>query len=298
MTYSIVAYDPETKQFGVGVQTHQPSVGAVVPWIRAGVGAVATQSLTNIAFGPMGIELMAQGYSAEAALKALIAGDERPQVRQVALVDKEGKVAVHSGSGCIPFFGHRTGTHYSVQANMMLKDTVPAAMAAAFEASKGHLAERMMAAMEAAEAEGGDIRGSQSAAMIIYGSEPKPHWANRVLDLRVDEHQNPIKELRRLVNMRLADLHSDQGEELAKSKDLNGMQAKFAEARKMTSDSTEMTFWQALVLADNHNLVEEARALLAPLFKSEPQWEELLNRLVKMGPGILDHPEVVAKLLE
>lgn len=298
MTYSIVAYDPETKQFGVGVQTHQPAVGSVVPWVRAGVGAVATQSLTNIAFGPMGIELMAQGFSAEAALKALIAGDERPQVRQVALVDKEGKVAVHSGSGCIPYFGHRTGQHYSVQANMMTRDTVPAAMAAAFEASHGHLAQRMMAAMEAAEAEGGDIRGSQSAAMVIYGSEDKPHWANRVLDLRVDEHTDPIRELRRIVNMRLADLHSDKGEELAKAKDLPGMQAKFAEARQMTGDPTEMTFWQALVLADNHSLVEEARALLTPLFKSEPQWEELLRRLVKMGPGILDHPEIVKKLLD
>ena len=297
MTYSIVAYDPQTKHFGVGVQTHQPAVGAVVPWVRAGVGAVATQSLTNIAFGPMGIELMAQDYSAEAALKALIAGDERPQVRQVALVDKDGKVAVHSGSGCIPYFGHRTGQHYSVQANMMTRDTVPAAMAAAFEATTGHLAERMMAAMEAAEAEGGDIRGSQSAAIVIYGSEPKPHWANRVVDLHVDEHKDPIKELRRIVTMRLADLHSDKGEELAKKKDLVGMQAAFADARQMTSDSTEMTFWQALVLADNHNLIDEARALLSPLFKSEPQWEELLRRLVKMGPGILDHPDVCEKLL-
>ncbi len=297
MTYSIVAYDPDAKQFGVGVQTHQPAVGSVVPWIRAGVGAVATQSLTNIAFGPMGIELMTQGYSAEAALKALLAGDDRPQVRQVALVDKDGKVAVHSGAGCIPFFGHLSGQHYSVQANMMARDTVPAAMASAYEKTKGHLAERMMAAMEAAEAEGGDIRGSQSAAMIIYGSEPKPHWANRVLDLRVDESKNPIKELRRLVTMRLADLHSDKGEELAKSKDLAGMQTTFAEARKIIGDPTEMTFWQALVLADNHSLIDEAHALLAPLFKSEPQWEELLRRLIKMGPGILDHPDVCEKLL-
>jgi uncharacterized Ntn-hydrolase superfamily protein len=246
----------------------------------------------------MGIALLEQGYGAEAALKALIAGDDRPQVRQVALVDKDGKVAVHSGSGCIPYFGHRTGQHYSVQANMMAKDTVPAAMAAAFEKSSGHLAERMMAAMEAAQAEGGDIRGSQSAAMIIYGSDPKPHWANRVLDLRVDESKDPISELRRIVNMRLADIRSDAGDELAKSKDLAGMQAKYAEARKMTSDSTEMTFWQALVLADNHNLIDEARALLQPLFKSEPQWEELLRRLVKMGPGILDHPDVVEKVFE
>lgn len=295
MTYSIVAFDPETKQIGVAVQTHQPSVGAVVPWVRAGVGAVATQSLTNIAFGPMGIELLAGGMSAEAALKSLLAGDEGRERRQVALVDKHGKVAVHTGSGCIPYAGHKTGQHYSVQANMMLKDTVPAAMAAAYEAAKGELMEHMMAAMEAAEAEGGDIRGSQSAAIVIYASEDKPHWANRVYDLRVDEHKNPIKELRRLTTMRQADLHGDKGEELAKGGDLAGMQAAFAAARKMTSDATEMTFWQALVLADNHNLIEEARALLAPLFKKEPQWEELLRRL---GPtGLLDHPEIVGKII-
>ncbi len=294
MTYSIVAYDVDARQFGVAVQTHQPSVGAVVPWVRSGVGAVATQSLTNIAFGPGGLELMAAGYSAEAALKALLAGDEGRERRQVALVDKEGKVAVHTGSGCIPFAGHRNGEHYSVQANMMLKDTVPAAMAAAFEAAKGSLMERMMAALEAAEAEGGDIRGSQSAALVVWGNEDKPDWANRIADLRVDEHKDPIKELRRLVTMRAADLHSDQGEELAKAGDLEGMQAAFAAARKLTPDATELSFWQALTLADNHGLYDEARALLEPLFKKEPQWEELLRRL---GPiGLLDHPEIIGRL--
>lgn len=298
MTYSIVAYDPQTKQFGVGVQTHQPSVGAVVPWVRAGVGAVATQSLTNIAFGPLGIQLLAGGMSAENALKALLASDEGREKRQVALVDRAGKIAVHSGSGCIPFFGHKTGAHYSVQANMMTKDTVPNAMSAAFESAKGDLMERIMQAMEAAEAEGGDIRGSQSAAMKVCSNKEKPYWDNRICDLRVDEHHNPIKELRRLMVMRRADLLSDKGSEHAKAGDLESAMATFAEARRMSPEDTEMPFWQALVLADNHNLVAEARALLAPLFKNEPQWEELLRRLVKMGPGILDHPEVCEKLLK
>ncbi len=308
MTYSIVAYDPETKQFGVAVQTHQPAVGAVVPWVRAGVGAVATQSLTNIAFGPLGLELLAGGLSAEKALAALLASDEGRERRQVALVDRTGKVAVHSGSGCIPYFGHKAGEHYSVQANMMVKDTVPAAMAAAFEKSKGAvLMERMMQALEAAEAEGGDIRGSQSAAMVVYGNEDKPHWENRVCDLRVDEHTNPIKELRRLVTMRLADLQSDKAEKTATSRSgdiaqqpavKDALLAGFAEARTLSPVASEMTFWQALVLADNQALIEEARALLGPLFKKEPQWEELLRRLVAMGPGLLDHPEIVGKLLK
>jgi len=309
MTYSIVAYDPETKQFGVGVQTHQPAVGAVVPWVRAGVGAIATQSLTNISFGPLGLEMLAGGLSAETTLAALLASDEGRARRQVAIVDRAGKVAVHSGEGCIPFFGHHNGTNYSVQANMMQKDTVPNAMAAAFEGAKGDpslrsgqgLMHRMMAAMEAAEAEGGDIRGSQSAAMVVYGSADKPHWENRICDLRVDEHKNPIKELRRLVDMRRADLLGDKGEEQAKAGNLVGAQATFAEARKLSPDASEMTFWQALLLADNHDLVNEAAALLKPLIKKEPQWEELLRRLVAMGAppaGLLDHPDIVQKLLD
>jgi uncharacterized Ntn-hydrolase superfamily protein len=284
------------KQFGVAVQTHQPAVGAVVPWVRAGVGAVATQSLTNIAFGPLGLEMMEGGLSAEAALAALLAGDEGRERRQVALVDKDGKVATHTGKGCIPFFGHKAGVNYSVQANMMTKDTVPAAMAAAYEAASGDLMNKMMCALEAAEAEGGDIRGSQSAAMVVHGSEDKPHWANRVCDLRVDESKNPIKELRRLVTMRQADLMSDKAEALAKEKGLAEMQAAFAAARAHTSDASEMMFWQAVVLADNHGLVAEARALLEPLFAAEPQWAELLRRLAAMGPapaGLLERVEWV-----
>lgn len=295
MTYSIVAYDPEAKQFGVGVQTHQPAVGAVVPWVQAGVGAVATQSLTNISFGPLGLELLAAGRSAEQALAALVASDPGEALRQVAVIDKDGKAAAHSGVGCIPYFGHQVGTNYSVQANMMLKDTVPAAMAKAFESAKGHLIARIMAALEAAEAEGGDIRGSQSAALVVYGSEDKPHWQNRVCDLRVDEHADPIGELRRLVDAQLADLRSEEGDKQAEAGDPETAMATYAEARKMAADATEMAFWQALVLADNHDKIDEAKALLAPLFKAEPQWEELLRRLEQTK--ILDHPEIVGKLL-
>jgi uncharacterized Ntn-hydrolase superfamily protein len=294
MTYSIVAYDPVARQHGVAVQTHQPAVGAVVPWVRAGVGAVATQSLTNIAFGPLGLELLASGLGAKDALAALLAGDEGRQRRQVALVDRHGEVAVHTGSGCIPHFGHKAGQHYSVQANMMMTDTVPAAMAVAYEAAQGDLMHKLMCALEAAEAEGGDIRGSQSAAILVYGSEDKPHWENRICDLRVDEHKTPVAELRRLVTMRQADLLSDKFEKLAANGDLAALQAGFAEARSLSPDSSELTFWQALLLADNHNLVAEARVLLAALFAAEPQWQELLRRLIAMGPppdGLLDHPE-------
>lgn len=160
-----------------------------------------------------------------------------------------------------------------------------------------------MQAMEAAEAEGGDIRGSQSAAIIVYGSEEKAHWANRVADLRVDEHTDPIKELRRLVNLRSADLSSDDAEKKAREGDATSPEVKkaldagFAKARELSTDPSEMLFWQALVLADNHSMVAEARALLQPLFKKEPQWEELLRRLLAMESSLLDHPDVVKKIV-
>lgn len=294
MTYSIVAHDPKSIEYGVGVQTHQPSVGAVVPWVRAGVGAVATQSLTNISFGPLGIEMLAAGRSAEKALAALLAGDDNPSVRQVALVDGTGQVAAHTGENCIPFAGQKTGKHYSVQANMMSNEGVPEAMSAAFEGSTGNLLERIMAAMEAAEAKGGDIRGSQSAGIVIYGSEDKPHWDNRVADIRVDEHSDPIGELRRLVDLRQADLLSREGDLLLESKKLDEGQILYAKAREASADPSEMIFWQALTLADNHELIEEARELLGPLIAAEPQWGELLKRL---EPPIIDHPEIVEKLL-
>jgi len=295
MTYSIVAHDPKKKEFGVAVQTHQPSVGAVVPWVRAGVGAVATQSLTNISFGPLGLDLLEAGVSAENALKALLASDPGAAQRQVSLIDKDGKAATHTGENCIPFAGHLAEKNVSVQANMMLKDTVPAAMLQAYKASKGSLMQRMMAAMEAAEGQGGDIRGSQSAAIIVYASEDKPHWENRVCDIRVDEHADPIAELRRLVDLRSVDLLSREGLAQADAGKMDEALKTLAKARKLSTDPTEMIFWQALTLADDHALIDEARALLVPLFAQEPQWKELIPRL--LPAKILDHPDIVDKLL-
>jgi uncharacterized Ntn-hydrolase superfamily protein len=201
MTYSIVARDPESGALGVGVQTHQPGVGAIVPWVKPGVGAVATQSFVNIAFGPQGLALLESGLPPERALAAIVAGDNMPARRQVAILAASGEGAVHTGDNCIPFAGHRIGEGYSVQANRMLKDTVPDAMAAAFEGATGNLAQRILAALEAAQAEGGDIRGSQSAAILVRtpGHELDFHW-----DLRVDNDPKPLSKLRELVNIRLA----------------------------------------------------------------------------------------------
>lgn len=294
MTYSIVAYGAAAQQFGVAVQTHQPSVGVVVPWVKAGVGAIATQSVSNISFGPLGLELLAGGLSAEQTLAALLASDPDAALRQVAVVDREGQVAAHTGARCIPFAGHRLGAGYSVQANMMLRDTVPAAMAAAFEAAQGTLMERLMAALEAAETEGGDIRGAQSAAMLVLGSKPGPDWHNIVCDLRVDEHVTPLVELRRLVEQRLAGRLSDEGEEQARRGDVEAAIATFAAARARSHDPTELQFWQAIMLADECQRFDVARELLRDLVAREPQWRELVSRLV---PAQLIKPETAARLL-
>jgi uncharacterized Ntn-hydrolase superfamily protein len=205
-TYSIVARDPQTGELGVAVQSHWFSVGTAVSWAEAGVGAVATQSFTNKSFGIRGLDLLRRGLSASQALDSLLASDEGREVRQVAIIDIKGNVAVHTGKNCIDFAGHRTGENFSVQANMMLKETVPAAMEAAFLRSKGKpLAERLLLSLEGAQAAGGDIRGQQSAALLIVPgkSEGRP-WDERTIDLRVDDHSLPLKELRRLYRVHLA----------------------------------------------------------------------------------------------
>lgn len=294
MTYSVIAYDATTQQFGVAVQTHQPAVGVIVPWVKPGVGAIATQSVVNVSFGPLALDLLAGGLSAEQTLAALLASDPDSALRQVAVVDHEGRIATHTGDRCIPFAGHRIGAGYSVQANMMLRDTVPDAMAQAFEAADGSLMERLVAALEAAEAEGGDIRGMQSAAILVLRSKPGPDWQNVVCDLRVDDHAAPVVELRRLVQQRVANLLSNEGEEQARRGDIETAIATFAEARARSSDPTELQFWQAIMLADVCNRFEEARELLRDLTAHEPQWRELVSRLV---PARLIKPETAEQLL-
>src|SRR5919108_5469487 len=205
MTYSIVARDKETGELGVAVQSHYFQVGPVVPWAIAGVGAVATQSQVNISFGPLGLDYLKAGYSAEQVLRALLAGDSEPQGRQVAIVDANGGVAAHTGAKCIPAAGHRVGDGFSVQANLMEKDTVWDAMFEAYTASREPLAERMMAALDAAEAEGGDIRGKQSAAMLVVRGNPSGRpWEDRIIELRVEDAPDPLKELRRLLRVKRA----------------------------------------------------------------------------------------------
>jgi len=282
-TYSIVARDPETGDIGVAVQSHAFRVGAMVPWAEAGVGAVATQSLIEPSYGSNGLALMRGGAGAADALKALLAKDAQRDLRQVAMIDARGGVAVHTGAKCIDAAGDHAGANYSVQANLMAKATVWPAMARAFETSRGDLAERMLAALDAAQAEGGDLRGRQAAALLVVrGTATGDFWKDRVFDVRVDDHPEPLKELRRLVTLQRAYRHTDDGDHAAESNDAEAAAREYAAAERIAPDQMEIVFWHAVMLV-NLKRTDEALPLFRRLFAADPNWKELTRRLVKSG---------------
>jgi uncharacterized Ntn-hydrolase superfamily protein len=282
-TFSIVARDPVTGELGVAVQSHWFSVGTVVPWVEAGVGAVATQSFVDPNYGKLGLDLMRGGKSASDALRALLTADDAPQLRQVAMIDAQGRVAAHTGDKNIPEAGHRLGTDHSVQANLMLNDGVWPAMARAFEAAKGDLADRMLAALDAAQAAGGDIRGRQSAALIVVTGKPtgKP-WMDRVFDLRVDDSSEPLRELRRLVVLQRAYNHMNAGDLAVEQKDNDRALIEYRAAAELVPDNAEMVYWHAVALV-NMGRVEESLPLFRRAFAKDRNWVTLTPRLAKVG---------------
>jgi uncharacterized Ntn-hydrolase superfamily protein len=298
-TYSIVAHDAETGQLGVAVQSHWFSVGSIVPWAEAGVGAVATQSFVEPSYGPLGLELMASGRSAQQALDALVSTDEGAPVRQVAFVDATGRVAVHTGDRAIAAAGHRTGDGYSVQANMMERATVWDAMAEAYERTDGDLAERLLAALEAAQAEGGDIRGKQSAALLVVRAEPtgKP-WLDRVFDLRIEDHPEPVHELRRLVGLARAYQRLNAGDEHVTEGDIEAAMEQYSAAMELVRDEEtngEAPFWVGITLASTGR-VEDALPYLARAYAQDARWADLVRRLPAAGL-LPEDPELLQTLI-
>jgi len=292
-TYSIVARDATTGELGVAVQSHWFSVGSGVPGAEAGVGAVATQSFVEPSYGPLGLALMRAGKTAVEALAALLAADAQREVRQVGMVDAKGNVATFTGKLDIPAAGGQEGKGYVVQANLMEKPTVWPAMARAYEASKGDLAERLLAALEAAEAEGGDIRGRQSAALLVVKAQSSGRpWADKVFDLRVEDHALPLVELRRLVGVQRAYNHMGTGDECVAAKDWACAEREYGAGEKLQPDNAEMAFWHAVALATNGRL-DAARPLFRRAFAADPRWRELVRRL----PGVEQLPKD-PKLLE
>lgn len=299
-TYSIVARDAATGQLGVAVQSHWFSVGGLVPWAEAGVGAVATQSFVEASYGPLGLELMRAGKTAPEALKALLAVDGNAAVRQVAMIDARGNRAAHTGALCIQAAGHVEGDSFTAQANLMEKNTVWDAMARAYTASQGDLTERLLAALEAAQAEGGDIRGRQSAAILVVAGESSGRpWADRLVDLRVEDSDDPLGELRRLVHLNRAYHHMDAGDGLFADGDIAGAVREYSAAEAMVPGNVEMAFWHAVTMV-NAGKMDAARPLFRKVFADPSRgtyWAELVPRLPR-SKLLPDDPKVIEEILE
>ena len=276
MTYSIVARDPDSGRFGIAIQTCWPFVGAGCPWVESGVGAVVTQSFTEVAHGPNGLDLLRVGRSPVEALSALLADDAGREVRQVGIVDAAGRVAAHTGRRCVEAAGHAATEGVSAQANMMERPTVWPAMIAAWSSSSSGFPERLLAALRAAEAEGGDIRGGQSAVLVISGPPGAPAW-QRDVDLRVDDHPAPLDELERLLRVHLGYDALDRAEHLGAAGDGPGAAAAASEASRLAPGDAQVAVWTAIGMAGMGQL-DEARRLLAEATRTNPRWPDFLER--------------------
>lgn len=283
-TFSIVARDPVTGDLGVAVQSHWFSVGSLVTWAEPGVGAVATQSFVEPAYGANGLAAMRGGASAPDALAQLLAKDSGAGKRQIGFVDAQGRAAAHTGASCIKFAGHHVGNGFTVQANLMGNDKVVPAMRAAYEAGKGDLAERLLAALDAGQAAGGDIRGCQSAAILIVSGDRKQLAWQKKMELRVEDHAAPLVELRRVVTLARAYDQMNQGDFAVEKNDMAAALKHYGNAARLVPDHPEMLYWQAVAFASKGQL-DTALPIFKKVFAVDRAWIELTNRLI--APGIM-----------
>jgi len=283
-TFSIVARDTATGEMAIGVQSHWFSVGTIVSWGRSGVGVVATQSFVNPAYGPNGLDLMGQGKDAVEALQILVAADRGRDYRQVAFLDAKGVVSAYTGKSCISSASHLIGDNYSVQANMMLNDDVVPAMSKAFvEHADLPLAERVVRVLQAAQAAGGDIRGKQSAALIVVGPDVTDEvWSDKKIDLRVDDHSQPLDEIDRLLRVHRAYDHMNRGDLAVEHQNMELALQEYGAAEKMFPRNLEMKYWKAVALANNGRM-DEALPIFEYVFDRDRNWRELTGRLPASG---------------
>lgn len=283
-TFSIVARDANTGEMAVAVQSNWFSVGTVVSWGEAGVGVIATQSFVNKSFGIRGLNLLKEGKSPQEALDLLLSDDSGKEFRQVAILDTQGRVATHTGKSCIDAAGHSNGENFSVQANMMLNDKVVPAMEKAWKENASlRLPERMVAVLQAAQQAGGDIRGKQSAALLVVAPKATEEpWNDRLVDLRVDDSKDPIAEIARLLTVFRAYEHMNQGDLYVEKNQMQEAMDEYGKAMKMFPDNLEMQYWTAITLANNKD-IPKASAMLQKIYKKDPNWRELTRRLPKAG---------------
>jgi uncharacterized Ntn-hydrolase superfamily protein len=282
-TNSIIAVDREAGEIGVAVQSHWFNVAAAVPWAQAGVGAVVTQAFANPSFGPRGLELLRQGSSPQQVVEELIGSDPAAEMRQLAVVDRRGRTAAYTGTRCIPEAGHMNGDNFSVQANLMAGPGVWPAMAQSFEESSGPLAERLIGALRSAQSCGGDLRGKQSAAILVVRAESLGRiWEDRLIDLRVEDHGDPVEELGRVLRIFRAYERMNRGDQALEAQDNASALREYEEARRLCPDSEEIRFWSAVSLV-NAGKLEQALPLFKELFRAQPNWEMLLGRIFALG---------------
>lgn len=296
-TFSIVARDSVTGEMAVGVQSHWFSVGSSVSWGQNGVGVVATQSLIDKRYGYEGLRLMEAGKTSKEAFDQLFQADPASAYRQVAMIDAKGNVVSFTGKSCMDYASHITGPDFSVQSNMMLTNTVCEAMAAAYRASSGKpLAERVMAALLAAQKAGGDIRGKQSAALLVVsGDKTLPPWNGKLVDLRVEDHPEPLKELQRLLKLNDAYEHMNKGDLATEKGDNETAMKEYGAAMKLFPENLEMQYWTAIMLANTHKTTQAA-VMLQKIYKKDPNWRELTRRLPKAGLLTVTETELKALL--
>lgn len=298
-TYSIIAIDEKTGEMAVGVQSHWFSVGTIVSWAKSGVGVVATQSFVNPAYGPEGIKLMESGVSAENALTQLVSEDDSREYRQVAMLDVNGSIKAFTGEKCIISAGQYIGKNFSVQANMMLNDKVVPSMKKAFEENfKLPVAERIIKVFEAAEKSGGDIRGKQSAVILVVGSKKvKNEWEDKKIDLRVDDSENPIKEIKRLLKVSRAYEHMNKGDVAIEKGDMQKALSEYASAERLFPQNLEMKFWKAVALLNNSR-VSQAREIFKYVINKNKNWEKLLLRLPASNLVSLSKNQIKNQILQ
>ena len=297
-TFSIIARDPETGELGGAVQSHWFSVGSLVIWAESGVGVVATQAMAKISYGPLGLDLMRAGIPGPDALKALLSTDPLSDVRQVAMIDAQNRGSAHTGARCMEAAGHMLGESFSAQANMMANPTVWPAMAEAFRGTKGDLTGRLLAALDAAQSSGGDIRGQQSAALLVVpGNRTQEPWQDRTFDLRVEDHPKPLEELRRLVRIQRAYNLMNQGDEHLANGDTPVALAAYSSAAELAPEMIEIPFWHAVTLADTGRK-EEALPIFRRVFHENPNWAILLKRLPPVGMVKMTGDEVEKIILQ
>jgi uncharacterized Ntn-hydrolase superfamily protein len=297
VTYSIVARDPKTGELGVAVQSHYFSVGSVVTWAKAGVGAVATQATAEISYGPLGLQLMAAGKSAPEALAALIKADPKGETRQVAMVDAKGRVGAHTGSKCIPHAGHVMGDQVSCQGNIMRNERVWKAMLKTYESNKGmRFAERLVSALEAGEEAGGDARGKQSSAILTVSPKLFPNeWSGRLVELRVEDHPSPVPELKRLLRFQRGYEWVSKGDDLLTSEKYEGALKAYEKGLELVPEVLELKYWVGLSMLKTKKK-ERGVGILREVFARERAWVKITKAMVDSGSLQID-PGIAKELL-